>query len=283
MKKLTPFIDLVLYGNFWIALAAAAMVLQTQYLFSGEVQFNPFVGFVFFATHCLYAIHRIVGLNKVEPFQGQGRYSVIARFKNHIIFYAVISGIASFVMFWYLPVRWDWMLFVPAIISLAYVLPMLGKQRRLRDFALIKIFLIALVWSWITVVLTIREAHRPLDLSTFYLFAERACFIFAITLPFDIRDLEVDRFTGVKTIPALLGIVKTRGLIAFSLGLMVFFSWQNFETGFYSIIDFLVLLLAALISFIIVYFAPRIKHDYYFTGLVDGLMILQFLLIWWLS
>ena len=173
---------------------------KRSFLISGNIFFSPFLVFVFFATHFLYAIHRIVGLNKVAPFQEQGRYFVIAKFKNHIIFYAFISAIATLVLFWYLPYRWGWKLFVPGILSLAYVLPFMGKNRRLRDFAFIKIFLIAIVWAWITVVLTVKEEGFTMTQNVFLMFGERTLFLFGITLPFDIRDQEIDQFTGVKNL-----------------------------------------------------------------------------------
>lgn len=283
MNFLRPIINLILYGNFWIAATAAAMVLQTQLLFTGQFSITPFVLFVFFGTLFLYAIHRIIGLNKVQPFQDHGRYFVIASFKNHIIFYAIVSAIGGFILFWYLPFRWNWMVFLPAILSLAYVLPLLGEKRRLRDFAFIKIFLIAVVWSWVTVVLAAKEEGIPMTTALVYQFAERAFFLFAITLPFDIRDLEIDRFTDVKTIPSILGIQKTQLLAGVSFAFVLLFAWLNVLISTYSWWNFLALAISVLSSFFIVYFAPKVKHDYYFTGLIDGTMLIQFLLVWILS
>lgn len=283
MKFFTPFVDLLFYGNFWIAITAAAMVLQTQFLLTGNFFFSPFVGFVFFGTHFLYAIHRIVGLDKVQPFQNQGRYFVIAQFQQHILFYATASAITGFVLFWYLPIRWNWMLFVPAFLSFAYVLPFLGKKRRLRDFAFIKIFLIAVVWAWVTVVLTAKEEALPMTSELVYMFLERALFVFGITLPFDIRDLEIDRYTHVKTLPAILGIKKTQVLAGLTFALMLLFSWLNYQAGYYTFWNFLALSISAISSFLIVYHASKIKHDYYFTGLIDGTMLIQFLLVWGFS
>ena len=65
-KLLIKFIDLILYGNFWIALAALAMALQSQYIFTGQLTLNNLSYFIFSSTLLLYALHRIVGLKKVK-------------------------------------------------------------------------------------------------------------------------------------------------------------------------------------------------------------------------
>jgi len=64
---LKKFIDLLLFGNFWIALCAVAMTWQTELLLFGAIEWTYLTSFVFFSTLFLYAIHRIVGLVKVKP------------------------------------------------------------------------------------------------------------------------------------------------------------------------------------------------------------------------
>ena len=87
---LIKFIDLLFYSNFWIALAGIAMTLQTYWLFENEIVLNSLSWFIFASTLFLYALHRIVGLVKVQSFTNKGRYKVISTFKNHIIIYAFI-------------------------------------------------------------------------------------------------------------------------------------------------------------------------------------------------
>ena len=73
MPLIRAIINLILYSNLWIALAALAMAAQTQLLLSGQVQPTPLLGFILFATLFLYAVHRIVGLEKAQPFLKKGR------------------------------------------------------------------------------------------------------------------------------------------------------------------------------------------------------------------
>lgn len=281
MRFIIAIIDFLLYSNLWIACAAVAMAAQTQLLLTGKVQPTPLLGFIFFATLLLYALHRIVGLKKSKPFQSQGRYKVIARFKGHISIYAAVSAGGALLCFFHLPFSLQLATFLPALISLGYVLPFRG--RRLRDLHYIKIFLIVIAWSWITVLLPARELGMGWNIPMYAMALERAFFVFAITLPFDIRDLEIDRFNGVKTIPARWGILATKLLSIACLAAMLALAWLNFHIDVYSPGRFGALSLSALTAFGLITASGRIKHDYYYTGVMDGTMVLQFALVWGLS
>ncbi len=279
-RFLKAFIDFILYSNLWIATAALAMAAQTQVLLSGQAQATPFLGFVLFATLLLYAVHRIVGLEKARPFREKGRYFIISRFKSHILLYAVLSAMGAAAFFFQLPFCLQLAAVFPSAIALGYVLPVLKGRRRLRDLSYIKIFLIAIAWSWITVALPAIELGLGKNIPMALMALERSCFIFAITLPFDIRDLEIDRYNEVKTLPAQLGMARTKALALLSLLLMSAFAFLNYHIDVYGSSTFYALLLSGLLAYGLIQGADKARHDYYFSGLIDGMMIVQFLLIW---
>lgn len=269
-------IDFILYSNLWIALAALSMAAQTQFLLSDQVTPTPLLGFILFATLLLYAVHRIVGLEKVQPFLEKGRFFVISRFRSHIMIYAAMAAIGAAVFFFQLPFRLQLAAVAPSLIALGYVLPLLGGRKRLRDLSYLKIFLIAIAWSWITVLLPALELGMGWSFPMIVMLLERAFFIFAITLPFDIRDLEVDAYNQVRTLPALLGYRRTKLLALFCLLAMAALAGLNRHADVYSTGAFAGILLSGLIAFTLIWYSDRVKHDYYFTGLIDGLMALQF-------
>ena len=279
MRSLFAFIDLLFYSNLWIALAALAMVAQTQFLLLGHIALTPFLGFTFTATLFLYAIHRLVGLNKAKPFQESGRYAVIQRFKAHIFLYALLAAAAAGYCFILMPYRLQLGCLFPCFLSLGYVLPLFGNQRRLRDFNYIKIFLIAIAWSWITVLLTAQELHLSSQVAVYLMFIERALFVFAITIPFDIRDLAIDKFNKVKTIPAVWGVRLAKHLAYAALVLSAILVILSVFASFYALHTGIALLISLVIAALAVGGSGRYSHDYYYTGFVDGTMLLQALLV----
>jgi len=273
------FIDLILYGNFWIALGALALTLQTQLILKGDFQIDNLSWFNFFATFLLYALHRIVGILRLKDFLDLDRYSVINKFRHHIIYYAIFASLGSIYFFFRLNWNIQLVLIIPAFLSLGYVFPFFGKKRRLRDFDQIKIYLIAGVWAFVTVLLPFLDSGHELNLAIILMILERGIFVFAITLPFDIRDLNVDGHDDVKTIPAIIGIEKTKQLGYAILALCLALAVANYYLGLYDIKILIGLTISYLTTIWLVSFSSTERHDYFYSALMDGTMILQFLIV----
>jgi 4-hydroxybenzoate polyprenyltransferase len=285
IKYLRKFIDLIFYSNLYIAIGAVALTLQTQLILFGAFELNEVVVLVFFATMLIYALHRLVGLYSVKEFLEEGRFYVINTHKSHIWVYAVIAFLGLVYSFFQVNFTIQMALVIPGLISFGYVLPFLGigkkRKLRLRDLNWIKIFLIAVVWAYVTVILPILDI-RAVNWSDLLIFIERALFIFMITLPFDIRDLKVDKFNNVKTIPAVYGIPTTMKLVLISFILLIIIIGFNYlilpnEPIYFA---FHGLLLSLISTYIFIRISIDKSDDYYFTGLLDGTMWIQFLLVW---
>ena len=278
-KIFIQFIELLFYGNFWIAFGALSLFLQTQSLATSRLLFGWQEGFIFSSTLFLYALHRIIGLKRVQKFTDKGRYLVIQRFRNHIILYAFLGGLAATFCFFQLPNFQKAIIVAPALLSIGYVIPVFGKERRLRDFNFLKIFLVAGVWAWVTTVVPLVGVPLASGMELFLIFAERFLFIFAITIPFDIRDLKVDNDGNVSTIPGKIGVRKSLYLSYLSLTAMIVISSFLFGSGVYPLGYYFGMLLSFVTTCWFIYLTPRQSHDYFFTGVMDGTMILQFLFI----
>jgi hypothetical protein len=269
------FIDLVLYSNFFIAVCAVAMTLQTQFLLQGFIELSPIVVLIFCATLAVYALHRLIGLAKAKDFLGEGRYFIANKFKSHILVYAIIGMLVGVYYIFQISALLQIAIILPAFFSLGYVLPVFGKEKkmRLRDYSGLKIFLIAVIWAYVTVLLPALEIG-VCNAQVGWMLLERGLFIFAMALPFDIRDLKIDGHNTVQTIPAWIGIPKTIQLAGCLLGLFALIAFFT-----YSIMVFLALLMSAISTFYLIYLSPKQGHDYFFAALMDGTMIIQFVLV----
>lgn len=275
---LRSFVDLILYGHFWIALAAWLMQLQTQLLLFGQWRWSAFDGFVAAGTLVIYALHRLVAMYlQREPIYA-GRFRVMRAYQSHIMLYAIVAAMAGAWFFWQLDLQVQVSLLAPCLVALAYVLP-LFRGKRLRDFPYLKIFLIALCWAWITVLGPLLQWGGTIDRAAIWLFIERAAFVFAITIPFDIRDLMLDLERDVPTLPGRLGMERAKQIAYAALLAMLLSVGWNYWQGFYNGLTALVLILSALSSGLLVYYSNIRRHDYYFTGALDGTMIFQALLV----
>ncbi len=174
---------------------AAAQAAQSQLLLEGRIALRPSLGFVFCGTLFLYALHRVNGVEQLAPFTSSGRYKVISSHKFHILVYAMLGLSGAGVCFLLFPWPVKWALLLPGFLALGYVVPLGKGGKRLRDLHFLKIFLIAAVWAWVTVWLPAAETGAGWNRATLLMMLERASFIFAITLPFDVRDLKDGVYT----------------------------------------------------------------------------------------
>lgn len=279
MSVLAKFLDFLLYGNFWIAAAAMALAFQSHLLLAGVPAFTPLTGFIGCGTLLLYTVHRLISAGRAGPFRTSGRFRVVTVLRPVLIGIAVVATPAAAWFFWHLDFRLQLLLLPAGLLSLGYTVP-LFHQRRLRDVNHLKTFLVAATWAWITVAVVAAERHMATFLPAILMMLERFFFIFALTLPFDLRDREVDAYLQVRTIPGRLGPRRTTALAAVSLTAMLLFAGLNYRGDAYSGSVMAAMIISALSTFLLIAFAGRFRHDYYFSGLIDGAMILQFLLVW---
>ena len=173
-----------------------------------------------------------------------------------------------------------WLLTLPlAFVAFAYTVPIVrinASVIRIREIGLWKIFLIAAVWTGMTVILPAME-HKGLaqisDPLTWHLALERTLFIFAITIPFDVRDLVNDQKKDIRTIPSAMG--WKRSVVLTELIMILFISLVVFRLGVHHPF-FLGYAISTVISMIIVALSNPNRNDMYCSFWVEGTMVLQF-------
>ncbi|MCO5725194.1 hypothetical protein [Robiginitalea marina] len=109
----------------------------------------------------------------------------------------------------FLPPAYWFLLMACGAISALYAVPFLPGVRNLRSFGLLKVFLVALVWTlaslWIPAWGRLQAGMWDLQVEGF----QRILWIFLLMLPFEIRDLQRDP-PSLRTIPQRWGVAATR-------------------------------------------------------------------------
>ena len=180
----------LIHTNLWIAACALAGTWQTFIILGGNigVAFN-YAGFVFWATLLLYGMHRIIGVHRVGKFTNLGRFKIVKSRRRLIYLLAVLSSGFSLYFFIKLRLSTQLLLVIPSSIALLYVLPVLkGNSKRLRDLDFVKAFLIAPVWTWVTVVVPAAELSHPLLSTQMILFSLERIFCSSCAIPCNGRN-----------------------------------------------------------------------------------------------
>lgn len=227
---------------------------------------------VFFATLFIYNLQRFFYKSQQDKSLNSIRRKWIAENQTSVKLLTFIGFVGVTIAFFFNDFKILFYLSPLLILSLAYFLPFI----KLRKSPLFKLFTLVIVW-------TIATAVAPVLLSDTEFFtnknlihiALRFCFMMAICIPFDLRDLQIDADDNVSTLPQIIGEKNAKRLaVGFMLIYMILIVLQcNAEFTTFKIC--IALLLSALITLTIVLMSNSKRGEYFYVAVIDGTMILQ--------
>lgn len=272
MQFIVKILDFLVASNVYVALGVVSLTLLS--LDIRQIEHPNLLWFVFFATLFVYNFIRLVNIHSVISSESL-RHQIIYRFRIFFWFVCVISALIGFYFF----VTISEYIFLPIIglgfVSIIYGLPIYKNGShlfRLRDLPCLKIFLIAFVWAYVTEGLPALLNGEPLYYLALF---ERFLFIFAITIPFDIRDVNYDAF-HLATIPQYFGINTAKWMALFALlssELILFYRF--FFNNDLNLIGALAIYISYEFSFVLIYKCHSYSKERYFTIGVEGMSILM--------
>jgi 4-hydroxybenzoate polyprenyltransferase len=192
----------------------------------------------------------------------------------------VIAFLVAFVYFFQLRERSFLYLFPLALLAIAYSVPLLkskGRKVRIKEIFFIKTPVIALVWSLTTTVIPLVEQNISLQSSfVFWQIVSKTLFIFVLCIPFEIRDMEIDRKNNVSTLAVAHGRKFT---LVIGVIIILFELVTHHLMNGLSAISIFALDLSSIAALLIILLQNSKRSPYYYKFLVDGTMVLRFLIL----
>ncbi|MCL8008624.1 hypothetical protein M8845_14440 [Gelidibacter japonicus] len=272
MSRLKPLIDFYINSSIHVALAVFSMTYVTV-LELGLPTDWPLFLFVFFST--------ITGYNFVKYFgMAKFHHRRLARWLKII---QVFSLVCFFLMLWFLwQLKPKTIVYVAVfgVITFLYAIPFLPKryfvdrQKNLRNIGGLKVYVIALVWAGVTVLLPVLDKNGLFTLDVWLTAIQRFLLVMLLMLPFEIRDLQYDSLK-LATIPQKIGIKNTK--IMGVLVSMVFLMLEFFKDQL-SLKLILLTLAVTLITLLFIVFANKKRSNYYSSFWVESVPILWLVL-----
>jgi 4-hydroxybenzoate polyprenyltransferase len=272
----------LIQSNIFISLAAVSLTVETQVQLNMKPHWQSYFLFIFFAVLFEYNLHRLLSILVNREDLTPEKHQLKGENRKEISFLVFVSAVGLFGSAFY--VKGETLaVFAPlALLTIIYSILIFGNKNdrfRFRRVPFLKIFLISFVWSGSTVLLPVIQSPESFGrIHAALMFAERFFFIIAMAIPFDIRDMETDRRAGLKTIPLLLN--ENKALTLSYLSLLVFFliSFFHYElrNDWFIIGAFGT---SALTTCLFISQKTFRKLNWYYSGILDGTMILQGLLV----
>ncbi|NEN23322.1 hypothetical protein G3O08_07400 [Cryomorpha ignava] len=259
--------------NIFIAFAAGACTLAT-YAFHDVAPSYNLVAFIFFATLLIYNLQRRIGdLNASAVF-----------YKSKTIL-MILGAIGLIPFAFHLTLIELAGLAVAGAISLGYAYPFIpykGERYSIRRIPYLKLWVIVLAWILSTTIVPLIEIvdlnSADDRLSTILFALQQGAFILALTIPFDVRDLE-DDYPFQRTLPMVFGIewsikFAQRAMIAAFL-----FAFFNYLIGFFAFPQMLMQMGISALGFFVVARGKTHRSPLYYSIVLDGMILLQGLLV----
>jgi 4-hydroxybenzoate polyprenyltransferase len=285
MKKLfRSAFDFLLFSNIFMSLCAVAQVLLTFRLIDSKPVYTV-IGLLFTSTLGIYNFSILLSKPKHPE---KSPYKRVRWFFAHyrlMVTFTLISLLSLIPLFFLLSMESRILLVFLSVLSFCYSLPLftLGEQKfGLRNIPGLKTFLIALVWTMSCVLLPVLEA-QDLHLTDIamrdvtIMMAKRFLLIFALAIPFDIRDLFSDRQAGLKTIPVAWGEKNAYLFCQFLLAGYIVLLFLLRRNGFN--VDFFALTATAILMGWLIFKSKWEKDEYYYFFYLDGVLILQYVIL----
>lgn len=265
MQLLKRILDFYISGSIHVALAVYALVRMTFHFFHIAYD-EPMALFAFFGT--------IVGYNFVK-------YDELARAKKVkwsnqlrvIVGLSIVAFLATAYYFFHLERQTQWVAFGFLALTMLYTLPVFPKLGNARNWAGVKIYIVAFCWAGITMFLPIINADLPLSQDVWLKFCQRFLLVIILILIFEIIDLKNDDLS-LQTVPQKLGVRKTKILNLFLL--IPFYGLEFLKSDFQIVQLWINLALVLTIALFTLFASPK-RSDYYTSFWVESIPV-----FWWI-
>lgn len=163
-----------------------------------------------------------------------------------------------------------------SLLTVLYVAPVFPNKKNLRSLSGIKIFIIGVVWSGITVLVPLVHIRGDLNFDFLIEMIQRFLFIVVMMLPFEVRDLQYDDAT-LETIPQKIGVTRTK--VFGSILLVVFLLLTVLKTDMLSSIEILSTIIITTISLLFLWGTEKKQSEYYCSFWVESIPIMWLVIV----
>lgn len=214
-KKSTSIFYFLIYSSIYLSAAGAAMVYISCVLQHIPCSFS-LLAIMFLATFSVYNINRKTD-EKEDAINHSDRHSFTSRYGKVLSTSAILAYILAIALAFCYGVKTTLISAIPLICGILYSitwLPKKFKYRRLKEIPFVKNLVVAFAWALTPALLPVYSNSSNATVATFIVVIFFFTLVFINSVIFDLRDIEGDAASGVKTIPVVFGVRRTINFLA---------------------------------------------------------------------
>lgn len=275
MSFIKRFSDFILFSNVYVAIAAVCLVQSSLVQLAQHSGLLNYSLLVFFATLFVYNLQRIFYKTQSHKHIISVRRYWLSKNATLIKVVAGVGFIGSAVLFFFNNYKIMLYLSPLLLLSLLYFVPFVKLRKR----PWIKLLTLIGVWTSVTsVVPALLINYAEITYFVLHAFA-RFLFMAAICIPFDIRDMTIDKKENVSTLAITLGEKKAKRAAIVCVVLYTVLIVCEYGMGMINNYVLSVLLFTAIITSVLVVMSSSKRSEYFYIAGIDGTMILQGLMV----
>ena len=274
MEVLKRIFNFYLNSSIHVALAACSLAWVT--LIEMDIAYDAdLLSFVFFATITGYNFVKYFGIVKFH-------HRSLASWLKALQVFSFISFLAMCYFVLKLEFHALMLIVILGIITFFYAIPIMvpkkylfDDHKNLRQVSGLKVYLIALIWTFTTVLLPMLNNGILVSSDGLLVGVQRFCYILVLMLPFEIRDLNYDSLK-LATIPQKIGVKNTKviGVIL----LVVFLTLEFFKDELLDKSIIAIVIITA-VTLLFVLLSNKNQSKYFSAFWVEGLPIVWLLIL----
>jgi 4-hydroxybenzoate polyprenyltransferase len=286
MKTIASAVRFLVFSNLFIGTCVLSFTIKTSIILFGNFGNVHVCALIFAATVFLYCFHKLYRRYRfTEEEHKEQRHRWV---DAHIPLYYGITILAFLValsQMFFMPIRL-WVLLSPvSFMALGYSIPFIKKGEgfiRLRDIRWLKALWIALSYGWLSTflpiafVLPVNQLCRP---DVMLMFIRNLLFVFALVIPFDIRDVKYDARNGTRTLPIIMGV---QGAVNLALALLALFAISTLVSWYFFGLNkwmATALWISAFQTACVIPFSKPERPNLFFPLGIESTMLIQCLLV----
>jgi hypothetical protein len=273
MRLLKTVLDFYINSSIHVALAVLSLSWIT--LLEFDIPYDKAVlYFIFFATINGYNFVKYFGLAKFH-------YRRLANWLKIIQMFSFFSLIGLLYYVFQLNPKTLIYILCAGIITFLYAMPFfpkrffIDKTQNLREISGLKIYVIALVWTGVTVFIPLINNNFQINLDVIITALQRFIFVIVLMFPFEIRDMQFDNLK-LSTIPQKIGVKTTKKTGVILLLVFFFLEFLKEDTNNKMII---VSFIVTCFTLLFLFFSQENRSKYYCSFYVEGLPILWLIMM----
>ncbi len=261
-------LQFILSHSIFIAICAVALCFQTAVLL--HINLTGYLyAFIFFSTISSYNFYWLLS---GYSFSGQPVKLFLQQYySNAIVLAAGSIGLlyTTFHVTDLLPV-----IGLGMVLTVLYTIPLLPFKifRLARKAGLLKTFLLAFTWSYVTVYIPYSQTPTGNFITLVMLFNNRFLFMLMLCIIFDARDTKVDKIRGLQS---LTTIIKPSTVQYIMFGIFAAYIINGIVLRIYydEMMQIIALLVTGVVTAVVYFFSLKKQGYFFYYFLVDGLML----------